>query len=185
MGWWRRCVCDLIDPQRKNKRRATIYTAQQVAQLLGALKGEPIEPIITLIVATGCRLGEALALKWSEVDLDRATVTIHTGRAEVIGGYADSEPKTDAGNRIIPIPARVVSHLRDHRKAQLERRLWLGEVWEESDYVFPNEIGGAQQHSVPERRFKKLLARWTATCSHSRSSPHRRSTDARARRAGA
>jgi integrase len=159
MGLVGRNVCELVDPPRKNKRRATIYTAEQVAQLLKALDGKPIEPIITLIVATGCRLGEALALKWREVDLDRTIITIHTGRAEVIGGYADSEPKTDAGNRTIPIPARVVSHLRDHRKVQLERRLWLGEAWEENDYVFPNEIGGAQQHSVPEHRFKKLLAR--------------------------
>jgi integrase len=159
MGLVARNVCDLIDPPRKNKRRATIYTAEQVAQLVNALKGKPIEPIIMLAVSTGARLGELLALKWRQVDLDRATVTIHTGRAEVIGGYADTEPKTDAGNRTVPVPVRVITILREHRKEQIERRLWLGDVWQDNDYVFPNEIGGAQQHSVPEHRFKKLLAR--------------------------
>jgi integrase len=159
MGLVARNVCDLLDPPRKAKRRSMIYTAEQVAQLLEALKGTPIEPIIMLVVSTGARLGELISLKWPQVDLERATVTIHEGRAEVIGGYADTEPKTEAGNRTIPLTARMVAILREHRTRQLEHRLWLGDVWRDLDYVFPNEQGGPQQHSVPEHRFKKLLKR--------------------------
>src|SRR6516165_8100703 len=49
-------------------------------------------------------------------------------------------------------PAWMVSMTR-------EQSTMLGEAWEENDYVFPTEMGGAQHHSVPEHRSKKLLGR--------------------------
>lgn len=157
MGLVARNVAELVDPPRKNKRRSVIYTPEQLAKLLEALKGEPIEPIITLSATTGARLGELLAVKRANVDLDHATITIHTGRAQVEDGWADTEPKTDAANRTISLTAHAVALLREHRKAQIERRLWLGDAWQDNDYVFPNEVGGSQVHSVIDHRFKKLV----------------------------
>ena len=45
-----------------------------------------------------------------------------------------------------------------HRQAQLEHRVWLGVAWQDLDYVFPNQVGGQQFHSVVEHAFDKVTA---------------------------
>src|SRR5262249_25877534 len=107
MGVLARNVCDLVDPPRKNKRKMTIYTPEQVGLLLDAARGNDYEALITVAVTTGARLGELLALRTSAVDFDKGSVTIHSGRAEVVGGFADTEPKTDAANRTISLTAHA------------------------------------------------------------------------------
>ncbi|HEY7092369.1 MAG TPA: tyrosine-type recombinase/integrase, partial [Ktedonobacterales bacterium] len=120
-------VCDQVDAPKKVKRKVATYTREQVAQLLAEASGSDYEAIITLAVTTGARLGELLALSWTATDLDRARITIQAGRAETLDGWADTAPKTDSANRVIPITARVVALLREQRKTLMERRLWLGE----------------------------------------------------------
>jgi integrase len=154
-----RNVCDAVDPPKKVKRKVNVYTREQVSQLLAATEGSDYEAIIALAVTTGARLGELLALTWTATDLDRARITIQAGRAETLDGWADTAPKTDSANRVIPLTARVVSLLRDHRKALIERRLWLGDSWQEHDYVFPNQIGGQLGHATVERAFAKIVLR--------------------------
>jgi integrase len=150
-------VCEQVDPPKKVKRKINAYTREQVAQLLTAADGSDYEAIITLAVTTGARLGELLALKFESVDLDRARITIQAGRAETLDGWADTAPKTDSANRVIPLTARVVSLLRDHRKALIKRRLWLGDAWQDHDYVFPNQIGGQLGHATVERAFARVV----------------------------
>jgi integrase len=79
----------------------------------------------------------------------------------VVGGFADTEPKTDAANRTISLTTHAIASLRNHRTATLEQRIWLGEVWQgDGDgYVFPNQVGGQLQHSTVERAFAKLIKR--------------------------
>ena len=73
------------------------------------------------------RRGELLALRWQDVKLDGAVVTVarsleHTTRH----GYRFKTPKTRAGRREIPIPAETVEVLRNHRRQVLELRMALG-----------------------------------------------------------
>jgi integrase len=159
MGVLSRNVCETVDPPRKAKRKMVIYTPEQVGLLLDAARGHPFEAIITTAVTTGARLGELLALRASAVDLDKGSITIHSGRAEVLGGFADTEPKTDAGNRTISITAHALAILRDHHKAVLEQRLWLGGAWQggKNGYVFPNTLGDQLGHATVEHAFKVLL----------------------------
>jgi integrase len=150
MGVVARNVCEAIEPPRKNKRKMAIYTPEQVRSLLEAVRGSDYEALITVAVTTGARLGELLALTWSNTDLDHATITIQSGRAEVVGGFADTEPKTDAGNRTISLTSAIVALLREHRKKWLEQRLWLGDAWqgEKDGYVFPGQVGQQLGHAT-------------------------------------
>lgn len=65
----------------------------------------------------GLRIGEALALRWRDVDLDavRPTVTVRGSIVESGGILRESTPKTRAGIRSVPISADVVEELRDLR----------------------------------------------------------------------
>jgi integrase len=159
MGVVPRNVCDLVDPPRKAKRKMQVYTPEQVAQLLDALADNSYQALITVAATTGARLGELLALRFGACDFERGTVTIHSGRAEVEDGWADTEPKTDAANRTIALTAQTIALLREHRKRWLEQKLWLGAAWQgDADgYVFPNQIGGQLGHATVERAFKRIV----------------------------
>lgn len=75
---------------------------------------------------TGMRIGELLALKWDNVDLNNVTITVcqTLRRVRVYDDNGDSEskivtkePKTEKGNRTIPIPKTLVLALKKYQLA--------------------------------------------------------------------
>jgi integrase len=112
-------------------------------------------PIWLLALTTRCRLGELLALRWTDVQLDSGKVTIRRTLARINRGWVESSPKTQAGERTITIPSEAVAALRHQRIAQAECRLLAGAVWMDDDRVFSNLSGGPVQacwveHAITE-----------------------------------
>ena len=67
--------------------------------------------LFTVLLGTGLRIGEALALTWNDIDFDAGIITIYKTMAYKRGedgkyGYRISPPKTAAGNREIPKPKK-------------------------------------------------------------------------------
>jgi len=85
----------------------------------------------------GLRMGEALGLKWSDIDLEAGTLRVHrqVQRIREGGGLVFSEPK-NASRRTIDLPQRAVEALKSHRKRQLEEQLRVGVNWHENGLVF-------------------------------------------------
>ncbi|WP_162850702.1 tyrosine-type recombinase/integrase [Amnibacterium kyonggiense] len=77
-----------------------------------------ISDLFEFMLFTGCRIGEALALRWSHVDLDAATVTFAATavRTKERGLEIQEHGKTDTSNRIISVPLEVLELLqrREH-----------------------------------------------------------------------
>ena len=91
--------------------KAEALTPAQVAAITAALPAH-LALLPVLCVGTGLRIGEALGLVWSDLDLDAATLTVskqldRDTRTRV-------EPKTPAAARTVPLPAPVVTALRQH-----------------------------------------------------------------------
>jgi len=83
--------------------------------------------VATVALFTGLRLGEVLALRWSNVDLDRKVLRVVATLEETrTFGIRFKPPKTKAGRREVTLLDILVEALREHRKAQLELRLQLG-----------------------------------------------------------
>lgn len=80
-----------------------------------------------LALATGMRRGELLALQWSDIDLDTATLRVERSLEETKAGLRIKPPKTKRGRRSIKLPAEAVSMLRAHRIGQMKLRLELGQ----------------------------------------------------------
>ena len=93
-------------PRREHKSERSILTSEQLKQLLAALP-EPSKSVATLLVLTGLRIGELLALRWKGVDLDARTLRI---TETVYDGHFDS-PKTKRSVRSIPIGSESASIL--------------------------------------------------------------------------
>ena len=121
-----RNVATFIRPPKTVRTEVEILNAEQIADALRKLEGHPIYPIAAVAIGTGARRGEIAALRWSDIDLDAATVRIERSLEQIKGSIRVKAPKTAAGRRTVSLPAFAVDALRDHRRQTLELRLRLG-----------------------------------------------------------
>jgi integrase len=100
---------------------------EQAATLLKAAELRPLmRNLIMLGVATGARLGELLALCWTDIDLDRGVVRIGWSRRVVDGRMQVRGPKTEAGYRPVILGPTTLAALRALHDEQAQRRAILG-----------------------------------------------------------
>ena len=122
-----RNVASVIRPPNVEAQEVEILSANEIGVVLAKLEGHALHPIVALALATGMRRGELLALRWEDVDLDRAKVRIERALEETAAGLRFKAPKTKHGRRTISLPASAVEALRTHRLKQLELRIALGQ----------------------------------------------------------
>ena len=139
--------------------------ANQAKALLEAARGDRHEALYVLCLTAGLRQGEALGLKWSDIDLDAGTLRVNRQLQRVrrdgdrSGTLVFSEPK-NASRRAVGLPLRAVQALRDHRKRQLEEKLRGSSEWQDDGLVFTNSKGTPlEAQNIVNRSFKPLLAR--------------------------
>jgi integrase len=101
-----------------------------------------------VLATTGMRRGEALGLRWADVDLDAARLAVRQTVIEVNHKIEFSMPKTAKGRRTIALDAPTVEVLREHRKRQAAQRLEFGPGWADHDLVFADYDGSPL---MPER----------------------------------
>lgn len=125
------------------RKDAAFLSPDQLRAVLAASQGTRLGPFLLLIALTGMRRGEALALRWADVDLDAGTARV-TGTLNRVGRelVRQETPKTKSGRRTVPLAPVVVGELRSVHRAQLEDRLRAGSAWQGSDYVFTTALGG-------------------------------------------
>ena len=110
------------------------------AKKRGYLSSEPwFYPATAFAVYTGCRRGEIVALRWSDLNLDKRTVTIARSLTEQMTFKA---PKNDK-ERTIVISDTLCEMLRSHLDAQATEREALGESYKDQDLVFARTDGSA------------------------------------------
>ena len=93
-----------------------------------------------VMVSTGMRPEELLALRWSDIDFEAGTVTVCRALEEIGRVRSLKETKTKGSRRTVPLHADTVAVLKEHRRRQNELRLSLSRhtPWEDNDLVFPD-----------------------------------------------
>jgi integrase len=121
-------VATMVDPPSaaSDSDEITILTQDQVNALLRHLNGQTLRPIVSFLLGTGCRRGEALALQWKDVDLDRGIVRIERSVEQTAAGLRIKSPKTKSGRRNVRLSPWLIAELRAHRARQNEQRLSVG-----------------------------------------------------------
>ena len=113
-----RNVCTLVDAPTPNRSESNPLTVEEARRVLLAAQGVRKAARWTVALALGLRQSEALGLRWSEVDLERGTLSIRRGLHRVAGqGFVFEEPKSARSRRTLALPVRLVVGLRDHREA--------------------------------------------------------------------
>jgi len=139
--------------------------ASQAAAFMKAAKGDRFEALYVLCLMCGLRQGEALALRWQDIDLDGGTLRVSRQLQRMrrdgkkSGRLVFSEPK-NASRRTVGLPQRAVSALKRHRKRQLEEKLTAGPVYHDGGLVFASSHGTPlDAQNVVNRYYKPLLKR--------------------------
>ncbi len=140
-GLVRANVAAAVKRPSEERHDAAYLNRDQVNALLTAARTTRLRALYVLMLGTGLRRGEALALRWSDIDFARGVLRVRGTLNRVNGLLVVSEPKTKQSRRSVSIPAPVVSELRAHRVRQTEERLAAGPVWLDTGMVFTTEIG--------------------------------------------
>lgn len=98
------------------------------------VEGNPLEAMFVIALHAGLRESEVLGLKWSDIDLDRAQLTVTRALARVRGaGLQTFDPKTASSAATVPLTSRAVAALRAHRDRVIDAdRLPVGFVFSTS-----------------------------------------------------
>jgi integrase len=131
-----------VRPPRAPRPALHVPDAETCTALLERSRGRNIEGPVIMALGTGMRLGELLALRWKDVDLDRKVLGVTATLSYVAGEFSFPQPKTSRARRSVDLPEFVVAFLRRQRKTQLERRLFYGETWTDYDVVL-DDVAGA------------------------------------------
>ncbi len=136
-----RNVATLVDSPRVERPAVEPLNPDEARRFLTAVRGDRLEALYTVAVALGLRQGEALGLRWPDIDLDARTLRVAFQVQRIEGTLQLVQPKTKESRRTIPLPAVAVEALRSHRVRQLEERLQAGERWEDHGLVFTTRHG--------------------------------------------
>lgn len=104
------------------------------------------------------RRGELLALRWSDIDLEKGVLYVQRTVSHIPGNsYVESEPKTKSGRRRIVLPSVAIDALKEHRVYQDKARSEAGEKWNDRGIVFANYSGGFLRGDTVLDLFYQLL----------------------------
>ena len=111
-------------------------------------------------LALGLRQGEALGLWWEDIDLNAGLLRVRRAlQRQRGGGLVFTDPKTQRSKRTLPLPAPLLTALRDHQQEQAKEQITAGSLWRGSPCVFTTPVGTPIDPRNDYREFKKLLAR--------------------------
>ncbi|MCH8134382.1 MAG: tyrosine-type recombinase/integrase, partial [Proteobacteria bacterium] len=124
-----RNVASLASPPKVPHREMVVLSVEECQTLLSAAGGTRLEVLWWIAIGTGLRAGEILALRWRDLDFDRARLHVRHTLQRYGRNYSLAEPKTARSRRIIALTTTLSAKLTQHRARQNEERLVAGPMW--------------------------------------------------------
>lgn len=150
---------DTVDPVKVKYKEMSVFTWREVARIFKAIdtisankcntrQRYDFRLLFMLLLETGCRVGELLALRWEDINFSKREIHIHATKLKDKQEF--NEPKTKAGNRYVPIISdKLLERLKEYRKK--------GSVIKMQGYVFEDSHGGAME-------YRRIVAYWNHIC---------------------
>ncbi len=149
------------------RRRGRFLTRDEARLLMTVIRGDELEALWALLLGSGLRIGEALALHWADLYLDASRLTVRGAVGDLPGPMTMERSgrrrglraaKTASSHASVPLPAFVVDALRKQRLSVTEQRL-AAHAWSHEDLVFPSAIGTVLDPANVARRWRALRVR--------------------------
>ena len=146
-------------PRARNSERSTLWTVEQLRTFLDVARGHRLGAFYRLAAYTGARRGELMHLRWSNIDLEAAELTISGSTATINGVRVEGTTKAGR-SRIVSLDAGTIEVMREHRTMQLQERLAARQWWQgDDDLVFRAQDGQPLHSDTPTHLMRKLVAR--------------------------
>lgn len=146
-----------VDPPRPVNKEIQILDGVRLIRLLEASRDSIYYPFIHLAVFSGLRRSELLGLRWRDIDMEAATLTVRRVLHVLAGGeVVFQEPKTTRSKRTVALPPAAVLALKAYMEKQEAHRAILGESLEENDLVFTNPTGSPMLPNTVTHAFGKI-----------------------------
>lgn len=142
------------------------FQPEELEKILEALKTEPLKwrTIVLLIAVSGCRRGEIMGLRWSNVDFESKEIRVENSLSYLPGVGIYEGPTKTRKTRVVTLPDEMVTLLRKYRSWQMEQRLKRGDQWTDTGFVFTRDNGNP---IIPGE-----LAQWLKNFSKRNNLPH-------------
>ena len=153
----------VIKPKsRQTQRKGNFLTKEELKEFLKLAQNTTLSyffPLVHLMSYTGLRQGEALALKWSDIDFENKKITVNKTAARIKEKQTLQTPKTKNSKRVISIDPATLSILRSWKKDQIKIYFKNGKHFEGDDnFIFTNERGEWVHIHNFIRYFKRFIA---------------------------
>ncbi|MFG1818543.1 tyrosine-type recombinase/integrase [Kribbella sp. NPDC049174] len=156
------------------------YTVEEIKAILAEAGRRRNHVRWAIALALGLRQGEALGLKWSDLDLDEGVLKVRRSlnrpkykhgcddgscgrspghcKARQLARPQTSPTKSRAGRRTIGLPSELTEILREHWKEQADERVTARQLWKDEGWVFAKRTGEALSPNMDFREWKDILA---------------------------
>ena len=153
---------DRITLPKIEEQTTEIFTDAELTQLLDCLESEPLQfkLLIHLAINTGCRRGELVGLKWSDINYTTGILTVSRSNYKLTGDTEIKSKTTKTGkSRNIMLPSYCLAMLRQFKAEQAQTQLLLGDRWQGENWIFTQADGKPMYPTTPTQSFSKFLKR--------------------------
>ena len=144
---------------RIEKKQVKPLDEDQITAFLKAIRGHQFEQLFIVTLFSGMREAEALGLTWDCVNFSKGTITINKQLQMVRGGKGEYRlaPTKNSKVRTVTLAPFVLDTLRRVQRKQLDNHVRYGELWENTGFVFTNELGQHLKTHTVYKNFKTVV----------------------------
>ena len=129
--------CRLVDAPRAEHIEMRVWDFEQIGQFMRAADGSQYRDLFALMFETALRRSEALAVRWTAVDLEQGNLEVRKGLHRIKGqGLVELDTKTERSRRRIALSEHAVQLLRQVKGTQLARAAEFDLPWDSEGFVF-------------------------------------------------
>lgn len=143
-------------PINKN-REIEPLTIEEVKRLLETYKGTYLSARLHIALLCGLRQGEALGLRWQDLDLVNGVLEVRNQIQMIDGKLQLTGLKTERSRRSLVMTTGSLEALKLHKKFVTEMSAGYGNQWQENDLVFPSVDGSPKQSTIDFNDWKRAL----------------------------
>jgi integrase len=151
-------ACQHVVLPKVERTERAVWTAAQAVAFLEHAATDRLANVFEVLIGTGLRRGEVLALRWADIDIDARAVHRPEARdvSSVAGRLEFTAPKTTGSSAGVGLSPRVVKALMRQAEVQAVERAQWGDAYEDHSLVFARENGAPLRPEFVLRRFHEL-----------------------------
>ena len=157
----------------KNHGVRHALTVEQQRAFMNYMANNPVfckwTPLFTVLLGTGCRIGEVIGLRWEDIDMEKRlidvnhSVTYYARKTDTRNcEFAVSLPKTEAGIRVIPMMDAVYEAFREEYEYQQENGFNVIELDGMTGFIFSNRFGNLHNPQSINRTIRRISESYNA-----------------------